>query len=173
MHNSRRLVKGKPRCTLLIHPADAAARGLADGAAAVVSSRTGEVQLPVEVTDDDDARRREHAARLGPSPRRASAGASASAHAGVSVNDVTDEQYVDRLSGTAAFNGVPVKVSAAPGHSVSGQSITGDISIIGSRCNTTGAVTGQIAGASVTSANAKARMRPSVTAADRPQASAI
>jgi anaerobic selenocysteine-containing dehydrogenase len=34
MHNSRRRVKGKPRCTLMIHPADAAARGLEEGATA-------------------------------------------------------------------------------------------------------------------------------------------
>jgi hypothetical protein len=33
----------------------------------------------------------------------------------VSANDVTDERYVDRLSGTAAFNGVSVNVSAAVG----------------------------------------------------------
>jgi len=31
-------------------------------------------------------------------------------HAGVSVNDVTDELLVDRLSGNAAVNGVPVEV---------------------------------------------------------------
>ena len=51
MHNSRRLVKGKSRCTLMIHPADAADRGLEQGATAVVSSRAGEVQLPVEITE--------------------------------------------------------------------------------------------------------------------------
>jgi anaerobic selenocysteine-containing dehydrogenase len=36
----------------------------------------------------------------------------AQAHAGVSVNDVTDERHLDGLSGTAAFNGVPVEVRA-------------------------------------------------------------
>jgi hypothetical protein len=30
----------------------------------------------------------------------------------VSVNDVTDERHLDGLSGTAAFNGVPVEVRA-------------------------------------------------------------
>ena len=98
----------------MIHPADAADRGLEDGAAAVVSSRAGEVQLPVEITEalmpgvvSIPHGWGHHRDGLGCS--------TAQAHAGVSANDVTDEQYVDRLSGTAAFNGVPVKVSAAPG----------------------------------------------------------
>jgi len=33
-------------------------------------------------------------------------------HAGVSLNDITDEQFLDQLSGTAAFNGVSVEVCA-------------------------------------------------------------
>jgi hypothetical protein len=38
----------------------------------------------------------------------------ANAHAGASLNDVTDPLAVDALSGTAALNGVSVQVSAAP-----------------------------------------------------------
>jgi hypothetical protein len=34
----------------------------------------------------------------------------AAAHAGVSVNDVTDEQKLDALCGNAALNGVPVEL---------------------------------------------------------------
>jgi len=112
MHNSRRLVKGRSRCTLMIHPTDAADRGLEQGATAVVSSRAGEVQLPVEITEalmpgvvSIPHGWGHHRDGLGWS--------TAEAHAGVSANDVTDERYVDRLSGTAAFNGVPVNVSAA------------------------------------------------------------
>jgi anaerobic selenocysteine-containing dehydrogenase len=111
MHNSRRLVKGKSRCTLMINPADAAARELEDGATAVVSSRAGEVRLPVEITDavmpgvvSIPHGWGHHRAGLGWS--------TAHAHAGVSVNDVTDERRVDGLSGTAAFSGVPVTVGA-------------------------------------------------------------
>ena len=109
MHNSRRLVKGKPRCTLLIHPADAADRGLADGAVASVRSRAGEIRLPVEISDtlmpgvvSIPHGWGHHRDGLGWS--------TAEAHAGVSANDITDERHVDRLSGTAAFNGVPVEV---------------------------------------------------------------
>ena len=43
MHNLEVLVKGRPRCTLQIHPDDAARLGLADGATACVRSRVGEV----------------------------------------------------------------------------------------------------------------------------------
>jgi anaerobic selenocysteine-containing dehydrogenase len=111
MHNSPRLVKGPPRCTLMIHPDDAAARGLQDGATAVVRSRAGEVRVPVEVTD-------------GVMPgvvsmphgwghdREGVGWTVAAAHAGVSVNDVTDDRRVDSLSGTSALNGVPVEVRA-------------------------------------------------------------
>ena len=37
----------------------------------------------------------------------------AAAHPGASVNDITDPSIVDRLTGNAAFNDVPVRVQAA------------------------------------------------------------
>jgi anaerobic selenocysteine-containing dehydrogenase len=52
MHNLMPLVKGKDRCTAWMHPADAERLGLVDGAPARVSSRTGEVEISVEVTPD-------------------------------------------------------------------------------------------------------------------------
>ena len=36
----------------------------------------------------------------------------AEAHAGVSVNDLTDEMHLDELSGNAVLNGVPVTLQA-------------------------------------------------------------
>jgi len=36
----------------------------------------------------------------------------AALHPGVSANDLTDERYLDVVSGNAALNGVPVTVSA-------------------------------------------------------------
>jgi anaerobic selenocysteine-containing dehydrogenase len=112
MHNSPRLVKGKPRCTLMIHPDDAAARALVDGGTAVVRSRVGVVRLPVEVTD-----------ALMPGTvsiphgwghhREGTGWSVAEEHAGVSANDVTDDRFVDGLSGNAAFNGVPVEVTGS------------------------------------------------------------
>src|SRR4029078_11169597 len=41
MHNVKVLVKGKDRCTLLMHPHDAAACGVSDGGRAPTSSEAG------------------------------------------------------------------------------------------------------------------------------------
>ena len=107
MHNVEVLVKGKPRCTLHMNPLDAGRLGLADGDAAMVTSRVGQVRAPVEVTDDiragvvslphgwgHDA----PGARLGVAGR----------HAGVNVNLLADDAEVDPLSGNAVLNGIPV-----------------------------------------------------------------
>jgi hypothetical protein len=37
----------------------------------------------------------------------------AQAHAGVSINDLVDDQRVDALTGTAVLNGTPVEVTQA------------------------------------------------------------
>ena len=37
----------------------------------------------------------------------------ASAHAGVSINDLVDDQRIDALTGTAVLNGTPVEVCPA------------------------------------------------------------
>jgi anaerobic selenocysteine-containing dehydrogenase len=112
LHNSQRLVKGKPRCTLMINPGDASRRGVVDGAVVRLRSRVGEVQVAAEVTSDvmpgvvslphgwghDRA-----GARLGV----------ASHHAGASINDVVDDQRIDTLTGTAVLNGTAVEVEPA------------------------------------------------------------
>jgi anaerobic selenocysteine-containing dehydrogenase len=112
MHNVEVLVKGKPRCTLHVHPDDAARLGLADGGAAEVASRTGKVTVPVEVTDairpgvvsiphgwghDLDG------VELGVARR----------HAGVNSNLLADDELIDPLSGNAVLNGIPVEVAPA------------------------------------------------------------
>ncbi len=109
LHNSQRLVKGKPRCTLLMHPDDAVARNLHDGAMATVTSRVGSVQVAVEVTPDIEA----GVVSLPHGWGHGRAGvklAVASANAGVSINDLVDDQRVDALTGTAVLNGTPVEV---------------------------------------------------------------
>ena len=111
LHNSQRMVKGPPRCTLQIHPADAASRSLTDGAMAVVRSRTGTVRVPVEVTDA----LMPGVVSLPHGWGHALPGVKlriARAHAGVSANDLTDERHIDALSGNAALNGVDVWVTA-------------------------------------------------------------
>ena len=109
LHNSQRLVKGKPRCTLMIHPDDAAARGIEQGATVRVTSRVGEVQVGVELTDDmmpgvvslpHGWGHDRNGIRLGV----------AQAHAGVSINDLVDDRRIDVLTGNAVLNGTPVEV---------------------------------------------------------------
>ena len=109
LHNSRRLVKGPDRCTLMIHPDDAAERGLEDGDMALVASRVGEVKIVVEITQDimPGVVSIPHGwghHRAGVSWR------TAADHAGVSINDLTDPERYDRLTGNAVLNGTPVTV---------------------------------------------------------------
>jgi anaerobic selenocysteine-containing dehydrogenase len=113
MHNSARLVKGPDRCTLLMSPADAAARGLADGARVRVTSRAGTVEVALSVTDA----MRDGVVSLPHGwghHREGTRLAVAGARPGASVNDLTDDAFVDALSGTAAFNGVAVDVEPVP-----------------------------------------------------------
>jgi anaerobic selenocysteine-containing dehydrogenase len=110
LHNSHRLVKGKPRCTLLIHPDDAARRAVIDGALVEVSSRVGRVQVTAEVTADIQRGVvcLPHGWGHG---RKGVMLRVASAHAGVSINDLVDETQLDELTGTAVLNGTPVEVA--------------------------------------------------------------
>lgn len=109
MHNYQRLVKGKPQCTILMHPKDAAQRHLASGQKAVVRSRVGSVALPVEISEE-----------MMPGVVSIPHGWGhdrvgiqldvAQQNAGASINDLTDNQAIDTLCGTAAFNGTLVAV---------------------------------------------------------------
>ncbi|MEZ4316173.1 MAG: molybdopterin oxidoreductase family protein [Myxococcota bacterium] len=110
MHNSERLVRGRDRCTLLVHPEDAARAGLSDGQVAHVQSAVGAVEVPVEVSDTvmPGVVSLPHGWGHG---RRGTQQSVASAHPGVSVNDLTDPAAVDALTGNAVLNGVPVEIS--------------------------------------------------------------
>lgn len=109
LHNSQRLVKGKPRCTLMLHPDTAKDYGIEDGQDVQVTSRVGCVTIVAEVTD-------ELMAGVVSIPHGWGHGRSgvkqkiAQAHAGVSVNDLTDDTLIDELCGNAAVNGVPVQL---------------------------------------------------------------
>ena len=114
MHNLPALVKGKDRCTLLVHPDDAGRLGLADGGRALVRSAAGQIEAPVELTDEimpgvvslpHGWGHDEEGVRLGV----------ASAHAGVNSNVLADETAVDPLSGNAVLNGIPVELAPAGG----------------------------------------------------------
>ena len=109
MHNTERLLRGKPQCTILMHPSDAAHRKLVAGQNVLVRSRVGSVEVPIEITEEmmpgvvsiphgwghDRSGIQLQVARQ---------------HAGTSINDLTDDLAIDTLCGTAAFNGTWVTV---------------------------------------------------------------
>jgi anaerobic selenocysteine-containing dehydrogenase len=109
MHNSLRLVKGKNRCTLLIHPNDAEKAGIEDQQMVLVSSKTGKVKIQAELTDTI----MESVVSIPHGWGHSKKGTKmkiAEAHAGVSINDLTDANFIDELTGNAAFSGVPVQI---------------------------------------------------------------
>lgn len=110
-HNLAPLVGGSNRCTLQIHPVDAAARGLVDAGTAAVTSSVGRLEVEVEVTErirpgvvslphgwghDVDGVELRVARKAG----------------GVNSNVLTPPE-IDPLSGTAVLNGIPVTVTPA------------------------------------------------------------
>ena len=111
MHNSYRLVKGRNRCTLLMHPDDAARRKLTSPQKVRITSRVGSLDIELEVS-------REMMPGVVSIPhgwghgRPGVALSTAQEHAGQSVNDLTDELSIDALSGNAALSGVPVRVES-------------------------------------------------------------
>jgi anaerobic selenocysteine-containing dehydrogenase len=112
MHNYHRLVKGKPRHQLLMHPQDLARRGLHDGQRVRISSRVGAVE--VEVLASAEMMPGVVSLPHGWGHGRPGVQMSiATEQPGCSANDLTDERQLDALSGNAALNGVPVTVQAA------------------------------------------------------------
>lgn len=109
MHNLTRLTRGKPVCTLLMHPDDASDRAMRSGDTVRLRSKKGEVTVPLEVSDE--IARGVVSLPHGWGQQKADLRI-AKGHVGASVNDVTDESFLDALSGTAAFNGVKVEVTA-------------------------------------------------------------
>jgi len=109
MHNSHRLVKGKDRCTLLVHPNDADRLGLQGGCQAEICSADRRILLPVEVTED-----------MMPGvvsiphgwghDRDGTGQSTAATHPGASINDVLSDEHTDPVAGTSVLNGQSVTV---------------------------------------------------------------
>jgi len=112
MHNAPRLVKGKPRHALLMHPLDLSARGLEPGQQVRVSSRVGEVTVEVAASED----MRPGVVCLPHGFGHAVEGtrlSRANRVSGVNYNALTDPAWLDGPSGNAALNGLPVRVMSA------------------------------------------------------------
>src|SRR3954454_23888386 len=110
MHNLPLLVNGPPRCTAWLHPDDAARFGLADGEPVRVSSRAGEVEVPVEITEDVMPGVVSIPHGWGHNARGAQLQVAAD-HAGVNSNILADETLLDPVSGNAVLNGIPVELA--------------------------------------------------------------
>ncbi|MGZ8850919.1 MAG: molybdopterin-dependent oxidoreductase [Thermoanaerobaculia bacterium] len=111
MHNSHRLIKGKPRDQLLMHPDDLASLGIVDGQTVEVRARVGSVRIAVQASDT--LMRGVVSLPHGFGHNRAGTrNGLADQNAGVSYNDLTDASAVDAVSGNAALNGIAVEVVA-------------------------------------------------------------
>lgn len=111
MHNYPRLMRGKDRCTLQVHPEDVARHGLAEASQVRVRTRVGEIVVPLEVSDDmmPGVVCLPHGWGHHRSNVRLSV---AEQHAGQSINDLSDERLIDALSGNAALSGLAVTLEA-------------------------------------------------------------
>ena len=112
MHNVEPLVRGRDRCTLHLHPKDAARLGIAEGATASTASRVGKIEAPVELTDEimPGVFSLSHGWGRGRDGTRLEV---ARAHAGVNTNRLTDGRPIDPLSGNAVLDGIAVEVTSA------------------------------------------------------------
>ncbi|MFF2084155.1 molybdopterin oxidoreductase family protein [Nocardia sp. NPDC058176] len=113
LHNIPSMVKGRDRCTVLMHPDDAATRGLTDGDRATVGSAVGSIVVPVEISDDI----RPGVVAIPHGWGHAEPGVGwtvAAAQPGVNVNLLHDPALTDPLSGASAVNNTWVRVSPAP-----------------------------------------------------------
>ena len=109
MHNSRRLIKGPNRCTLMMHPEDAAMLGIDNKELVEVYNKIGSLQLTVEITEDimQSVVSIPHGYGHG---RKGVKLTEAQKAAGVSINDLTDPSILDNLSGNAVLNNIPVEI---------------------------------------------------------------
>ncbi|MEI6485877.1 MAG: molybdopterin-dependent oxidoreductase [Sphingomonadales bacterium] len=109
--NAPRLAKGPEKCVALIHPEDAAAHGIADGADMTIRSAAGAITVRCQVTDEimSGVVSVPHGFGHGrPGVRLRVAGA----RPGASHNDLTLRSRIDALSGTAALVGTPIEISS-------------------------------------------------------------
>ena len=110
MHNLPALVKGKERCTLHVHPDDAARIGLTEGGGARLRSAAGELVATVELTDAIMPGVVSIPTAGATTPREC-APAWPPRTPGVNSNLLADESMVDGVSGNAVLNGIPVEVT--------------------------------------------------------------
>ena len=110
--NSERLIKGKNPCTLEIHSEDAKALGIKKGQLVIVSSIVGKLEIEAVITDDIQQGVVSMPQGWGHNQKGTQMSVAAT-QPGVSINDLTDANRVDTLTGNAALNGTPVAIKIA------------------------------------------------------------
>jgi anaerobic selenocysteine-containing dehydrogenase len=111
MHNAYRLVKGRNECTLILNPKDAEALQIQNGETVKVTSKVGSIEIETQVSDEI----MEGVVSIPQGWGHGRKGVKmkiAQEHAGISINDLTDHERIDELTGNAAFNGVGVRVES-------------------------------------------------------------
>nr|MDP9164549.1 molybdopterin dinucleotide-binding protein [Actinomycetota bacterium] len=111
LHNVPSLMRGKDRCTLLIHPADAARVGLDDDDLAEVTTSEATITVVVDVSDEvmPGVVCLPHGWGHGLPGTRLDV---ANAHPGVNSNLLNPPHLIDVPSNTQVVNGVPCSVRA-------------------------------------------------------------
>jgi anaerobic selenocysteine-containing dehydrogenase len=112
LHNVGPLMKGKDRCTLLMHDTDARRREVQTGDLVTVTSSGGRIEVPVEVTDAimPGVVSMPHGWGHGKDGTRL---AIANGSPGVNTNVLSPPTFIDEPSGNGALNGIPVTVVPA------------------------------------------------------------
>ncbi len=111
MHNSALLMTGRERCTLLMHPEDAVKLHLENGQNVEVTSLISSVKIPVEISDEIKQGVVSIPHGFG-HHRNGTKMSLAQEKPGVSINDLTDSNEVDTLTGNADFSRTKVTIQA-------------------------------------------------------------
>ncbi len=111
MHNIERLSKGRNKCTAIMHPDDASQLNLQNAQDITVKSTTGAITIPVEITNTIMRGVLSIPHGFGHTKKGVRLDiATKPDRAGVSVNDITDQNRLDPLTGNAAFSGQVVEI---------------------------------------------------------------
>ncbi len=110
LHNVPALMKGRDRCTLLMHPADAARCRVNDEDIVTVKSESGEIKVPVEITEaiKPGVVSMPHGWGHDKPGTRLSV---ANGAPGANTNVLSPPTWIDEPSGNGVLNGIPVTVS--------------------------------------------------------------
>ena len=109
MHNSTRLTKGKELCTLLVNPKDAEKLQFKNKEMVRVSSVVGSVDIAIEISNEMMPNVVSIPHGWGHNYENIKM-ETAQKNAGVSINDLTNPDKIDALTGNANFSGTKVKI---------------------------------------------------------------